>query len=88
MHQGIGRATLKGVLTEMYHDFGMPKHIEYIWNGAHEYVMDWLKAHFEPVSKLPLAVRKYSDADDWEAHIYRLNVGAVFNYFFGERSQS
>ena len=59
---------------------GEPQYFEYVWNGQNQYVMDWLKEHFDPVCKLPLAVQKYSDADDWEAHIYKLNKQKVLDF--------
>ena len=79
-HHGYGLYTLKATLKLMYLQLGEPERIEYIWNGSNQYVMDWLEEHFSPVCKLPLAVRKYQDADDWDAHIYVLDKESVFRY--------
>lgn len=79
LHQGYGKQAFKKAINQALHEHGMPDKIEYIWNGANDYVMDFLKK-FSPVCKLPLSVRKYSDVDEWEGHIYILNVGKVFDY--------
>ena len=81
MHQGYGIKVLKHAVTMLYQEHGKPEKIKYIWNGANSYVMDWMNRHFAPVSMLPLAVQKYSDADDWEAHIYNLDVDKFLQYF-------
>lgn len=79
-HQGYGTMTLSYCIKQMLAERSIPKQIEYVWNGQNQYVMDWLKEHFDPVCKLPLAVQKYSDADDWDAHIYRLNIDKVLGF--------
>lgn len=81
MHQGFGKKTLKKTLDEMNKTLGLPTKIEYIWNGANEYVYDWLSKNFGALSKCPLAVQKYSNDDDWESHIYSLNTEKFLNYF-------
>ena len=58
-----------------------PDKIEYIWNGANQYVYDWMTHHFDPISKCPIAVQKYASEDDWDSHVYILNVEKVLKYF-------
>ena len=79
-HKGYGVQTLAHILSEMREELGMPDKIEYIWNGANQYVMDWLSNHFDPVCKLPLAVQKCDDVDDWTAHMYTINKDKLFEY--------
>ena len=80
-HQGLGVKTLRHTLKKLYEMFGAPGEIRYIWNGDHEYVFNWLQNNFSPVSLLPISVQKYSDADDWSAHIYILDKAKVFKFF-------
>lgn len=80
MHKGYGFKTMKAAVGFLL-AYDEPDKIRYIWNGANEYVMDWMKRHFTPVSMLPLAVQKYSEADSWEAHIYVLDKNKFLQYF-------
>lgn len=80
-HNGYGKHVLQTAMQNAYARTGHPDKVEYIWNGANQYVYDWMSKHFEPVSKCPLAVQKYASGDDWESHIYILNVEKVLNYF-------
>lgn len=85
-NKGIGRATLKHTLHIIADDYKqrglpLPKNIEYIWDGSHEYVYKWLEENFQAKSKGNRAVMKYCFDDDWSSHIYVLNRDAVFNYF-------
>lgn len=80
-NQGYGTKIIKHTLQKLYDSFGYPNEIRYIWNGANEYVMDWLKKHFEPMSKEPIAVQKYASEDDWSSHIYILNKDKVLKFF-------
>ena len=41
-NRGIGTAVLASALRDMRTAFGIPDHIEYIWNGQNQYVYDWL----------------------------------------------
>jgi hypothetical protein len=79
-HRGFGKATLTACLKAIYKEYGLPSHIDYIWNGANQYVMDWLTNHFDPICKLPLAVQKCDDIDDWTAHMYTINKDKLFEY--------
>lgn len=79
-HRGYGTKALKLALSSIFAQTGVPEVIEYVWNGENQYVFDWLVGHFDPVCKLPLEVRKYSDADDWEAHVYTLNKAKVISF--------
>lgn len=80
-HNGYGKHVLQTAMQNAYFKTGRPDKVEYIWNGANQYVYDWMSKHFEPVSRCPLAVQKYASCDDWESHIYILNVEKVLNYF-------
>ena len=79
LHQGYGKQVLTSLLHEMYENFGRPSEVKYIWNGANEYVMDWLK-RFDPVCMLPITAMKYSEIDKWEAHVYTLNTDKILRY--------
>ena len=79
--QGIGKKTLQTALEKVYDITSKPDKIEYIWNGANQYVYDWMIHHFDPISKCPIAVQKYASEDDWESHVYILNVEKVLKYF-------
>jgi hypothetical protein len=84
--KGIGRATLKHtlqIIAEDYRQRGipLPKNVEYIWDGSHQYVYAWLEKNFQAKSKGNRAVMKYCFDDDWSSHIYTLNRDAVFKYF-------
>lgn len=80
-HNGYGKYVLQTAIQNAYSKTGCPDKVEYIWNGANQYVYDWMSKHFEPVSRCPLAVQKYTSSDDWESHIYILNVEKVLDYF-------
>ncbi len=80
-HKGYGTVTLKKCLFEMNKKLGLPLKIEYIWNGANEYVLKWLNEHFGAISKCPIAVQKYQSDDDWDSHIYVLNRDKFIKYF-------
>ena len=81
LHQGYGSITLKNTVQEMYTRFGTPAKIEYVWNGANDYVYNWLSKNFGAISKCPIAVQKYANDDDWDSHIYTLNLEKFLNYF-------
>lgn len=81
LNKGIGAKTLKYLLQHLYDKFGCPENIEYIWNGANQYVYDWIEKNFDAISKCPLAVQKTQCEDDWNSHIYHLNVKKVLKYF-------
>lgn len=81
MHRGFGSQTLSALLKGVNVECGLPDKVEYIWNGANQYVFDWLCEHFGAVSKCPIAVQKYDSSDDWDSHIYTLNRDKFVNYF-------
>ena len=60
--------------------FGIPAHIEYIWNGQNQYVYDWLKKNFDAVCKCPIAAQKTQPGDDWDSHIYELDCNKVLRF--------
>lgn len=78
---GIGKNALQYVLNYLYRQFGLPKQICYIWNGANQFVYNWMEKHFEPKCCCPLAVQKTQSEDDWLSHIYELDVKKVLQYF-------
>lgn len=81
MNKGYGKITLKRTVDEMVSKLGIPKGVEYIWNGSNEYVYEWLSRNFGALSKCPMAVQKYASDDDWESHIYILNTEKFLKYF-------
>lgn len=80
-NRGIGKNLFKQSLNYLNQHFPLPSKVEYIWNGANQYVFDWLQKNFAPVSQCPIFVQKYCTEDDWSSHIYTLDVRAVFSYF-------
>ena len=76
-HKGIGKALLKKLFTSICVE--NIKQINYIWNGAHEYVGNWLKK-FNAVSHCPISVLKTLEADTWESHIYTLDKEKFLDY--------
>lgn len=79
-NQGIGTDILKHGLQNMAQIFGLPDHIEYIWNGLNQYVYDWLEKNFDAVCNCPLAVQKTQSDDDWSSHIYTLDKDKVLEF--------
>ena len=80
-HHGYGKLTLQECLKAISSVYGTPNTVEYIWNGANQYVFDWLEENFGALSKCPIAVQKYASDDDWESHIYILNREKFLRYF-------
>lgn len=80
-NKGFGTKTLKELLEVVYSKTGRPERIEYIWNGANSYVYDWLERNFGALSKCPIAIQKTQSDDDWDSHIYYLNVQKTLDYF-------
>ena len=81
MHKGFGRKTLASVLADLYELTGKPDQIQYIWNGANDYVGEWLERNFNARSTCPIEVQKSSWDDSWDSHVYVLDVGKVLKYF-------
>lgn len=71
-HHGYGKLTLYECLSYMSKHFPKPEHIKYVWNGANQYVFDWLKENFDAVCDCPIAIQKYNSDDDWLSHIYKV----------------
>lgn len=80
LHMGIGTATLK-YLIKYLKQIKSLEQIEYIWNGTNEYVYKWMKTHFDATCKCPLAVQKTQSEDDWESHIYCLDLQKFLSFF-------
>lgn len=80
-HKGYGRRILDAALTKMFEMFGEPFEIQYVWNGQNEYVFEWLKKNFTPISTCPIAIQKTQSDDDWSSHIYKLQKEKVLKYF-------
>ena len=80
-HKGYGNWLMREAIKSMYQWYGKPKAIEYVWNGANQYVYDWLEKHFDPVCKCPLAVLKTHEDDEWDAHVYMLDVEKFLHYY-------
>lgn len=80
-HQGFGKKTLDKTVWEMYKQFDVPEKIDYIWNGANDYVYNWISKNFDAKSSCPIAVQKYATDDDWTSHIYNLNKEKFLKFF-------
>ncbi|HBM33074.1 MAG TPA: hypothetical protein DD395_02635 [Lachnospiraceae bacterium] len=79
-NRGIGTVVLASAIRDMKTIFGIPDHIEYIWNSQNQYVYDWLVKNFDAVCKCPIAVQKTQPGDDWESHIYELDCNKVLRF--------
>ena len=79
-HKGYGTKLMQHAIHQMFKSDGKPHTIEYVWNGANQYVYNWLEK-FDPVCKCPLVVLKTQNDDEWDAHIYVLNVKKFLDYF-------
>ena len=80
-HQGLGTKNLKQNLNNVLYLFGKPKEIKYIWNGANKYVLDWLKTNFDATNNENISVLKNGSKDNWNNHIYNLNIEKFMKYF-------
>lgn len=78
--RGYGKKLLKAALEQLRSRVGIPTEVIYLWNGSNQYVMDWMMRHFEPVCMGDIAAIKYQADDDWESHMYKLNVKLLFKY--------
>lgn len=81
MHRGYGKITMKYLVHKLIESYGVPSSVEYIWNGANDYVLDWITNEFEATCQCPIAVQKTQSDDDWSSHMYTLNKGKVLEYF-------
>lgn len=77
---GYGKFAMKELLKYCIASYGKPSAMKYIWNGQNEYVGEWLKRNFDAECSCPLSVLKNND-DDWESHIYKLDINKVLGYF-------
>lgn len=80
-HNGIGKITMRDLLTYLINCFGVPEKVNYIWNGQNQYVYDFITSNFDAVCSCPIAIQKTQFDDDWSSHIYGLNRDKVFGYF-------
>ena len=80
-HHGYGTELLWILLHTLKHIYGKPQTVKYIWNGANQYVYDFLVEHFDAKCTTPIAVQKYQTEDDWSSHIYVLDVNKFNEYF-------
>lgn len=80
-NNGCGKKTMQYLLKYLYNEFGHPDEIQYIWNGTNRYVYDWIKENFDAYCRCPVVVQKYQAEDDWESHMYKLNIDKVLTYF-------
>lgn len=79
-HSGYGKHCLRILLNEWVLTSGTPSIVKYIWNGTNKYVLDWMTKHFDAKCKCDITVQKTQAADDWDSHIYTLNVHKFFDY--------
>lgn len=80
-HNGIGKITMRDLLTYLCQSFGVPGNVNYIWNGQNQYVYDFITENFDAICSCPIAIQKTQSDDDWSSHIYGLNRDKVFGYF-------
>lgn len=80
-HQGIGKELFQKSIEFMNSHFPYPNKIKYVWNGANQYVYDWLQKNFSPVSQCPMAIQKFNADDDWLSHVYELDKKSLYDYF-------
>ena len=80
-NRGLGSQALRATLQAINGVVSKPISIEYIWNGTNSYVGEWITKHFDAKCKCPLVVLKETSSDNWESHIYELNVDKVLKYF-------
>ncbi len=72
--QGYGLQILKEAILYANEIFGLPVKIEYIWDADNDYVLNWIRTHFD-------AEQKTQDStNDWAFHTYYLNKEKFFNY--------
>ncbi len=79
--KGLGKDAMYNVLHFCKSQYGVPSVIQYVWNGANTYVMDWLEKNFDAVCTCPIVVLKTQPGDSPDAHIYELNKDKVLKYF-------
>ena len=79
--QGVGKKTLAHAISNLYEKTGKPNEIKYIWNGTNSYVLEWLERNFDAECSCPIAIQKKQADDDWESHIYDLDVEKTLAYF-------
>ncbi|MCI8352055.1 MAG: N-acetyltransferase [Clostridia bacterium] len=79
--QGIGKRTLAKALYKLYEMNGVPKEIEYNWNGSNSYVLEWMEKHFDAKCFCSIEILKEYAGDCWDSHRYNLNVCKVLDYF-------
>ncbi|MBQ6627890.1 MAG: hypothetical protein IJH65_03570 [Methanobrevibacter sp.] len=76
-NKGYGKIAMSDTLKEIYKEHGKPDRIEYVWNGLNDYVYNWMTKHFGARQK----TASVGPEDDWDSHIYYLNVDKVLDYF-------
>ncbi len=76
---GHGKRLLAETVMELLSQGYEPTKIRYIWDGQNKYVYKWLK-QFKAKSMVNLNVVKYSPDDDWESHIYDLDMELFLRY--------
>ena len=57
--------------------------IKYIWNGANEYVGEWLEK-FDARNDCPITFLKNNSEDIWECHLYTLDKDKFLLYLEGK----
>lgn len=80
-HQGLGTELFRESINYLSSNFPYPDKIEYVWNGANQYVYDWLQKKFSPVSQCPMTIQKFNADDDWLSHVYELDKKSLYDYF-------
>lgn len=80
MHRGYGKRVLRDLAHNIYYRYGRPRKIKYIWNGANEYVYDWMVRNFNAKCTCPMWELKTLEEDLWLAHEYELDIDKFVEY--------
>lgn len=80
-NRGIGRELLTFLIKYSIGDVGDLKEVLYIWNGANEYVYDWLVRNFNAEVNLSIQEQKNSYDDTKDGHFYKLDIDMFKDYF-------
>ena len=77
-HQGYGLQTLRHAFQYLLAEKGIPQEIRYFWNGANDYVMEWITKHFDARS---IETEPYLTAEQTrKSNIFVLDKEKVLHY--------
>ena len=87
MHQGYGKTILACCAKSLYRLHGLPVRVKYLWNGANEYVYDWMVKNFKAKCCCSVAELKTTEEDIWLAHEYDLSPACFVAYALNNASE-